>query len=211
MRNGPVRIVAALAALLLSAACAPTTKMLTSWKAPTFREGSVKNVLVLGVGRDNSIRRLYEDSFVAALKDRGYGAVPSYDRITEPDKLDKEAFAAQLKQEGVTHVIATRVVDQKTIETYVPPTVMTVGAAPYWPGYYSAWPSYWSVGYTTSVSPGYVTSEDKYSLETNLYDVGTGELVWTGLSETWVSTSPQANVAAVIDKVVYELRSKKIL
>ena len=91
----------------------------------------------------------------------------------------------------------------------MPPTVVTTGFGA--PGYYGSWHSYWSVGYTTVASPGYVTREEVFSLETNLWDVATGERVWTGLSQTWVGDAPESNLKAVISKVTYELRSKKIL
>lgn len=202
----------ALVSLAAAGGCAPTTRMLTSWSAPDFRQGSVEKVLVLAVARDVSIRRSYEDTFVRTLEKHGYAAVPSYLWIPEmPKELDKALIAQKVKENGVTHVLATRLVDQKTVRTYTPPSYATVGVAPYYPGWYGSYYSYWSVGYSTVMTPGSVTEEQVVSLETNLYDASEEKLIWTGITETWISSTPSQNVDAVIDKVVYELRAKGIL
>ena len=209
MRYRAAVLASLVAGLLLMPACAPKTKMVSSWKSPDFRSGSVKKVFVLGVAADSSLRRFYEDSFVASIEKSGITAVPGYTSIPDPRTLDREALEKKFRAEGYTHVLATRIVDQKTIETYVPPQVTTVGVAA--PGYYGSWYGYYSVGYTTVVSPGYVVRDEVYSLETNLWDVASGERVWTGLSQTWVGESPEANLKAVISRVGYELRAMKIL
>lgn len=202
----------ALLGMLAASSCAPTTKMLTSWTSPNLQQGSVKKILVLGVAKDLSIRRYYEDSFVSTLQGLKYGAVPSYLWIPDmPKELDKEMLAKKIAEAGVTHVLVTRLVDQKTVQTYTPPTYATVGASPYYPGWYGSYYSYWSVGYTTTMSPGYVTESQVVSLETGLYRASDEELIWTGITETWVADNRSKNVDAVIKKVVYELRAKAVL
>jgi hypothetical protein len=196
-------------ALVVAGSCAPRTKMLNSWTEPSFQHGTVKKVLVLGIAQNPSVRRQFEDDFVTSLKSLGYEAVASYFWLPEVSKdLDRDLLAAKVRENSVTHVIVTRLVDQKTVTSYTPPSYASVGVSPYYPGYYGSYYSYWSVGYTTMVSPGYVTEELVVSLETNLYEAATEKLIWTGLTETWISGSPSANVEAVIKKVVYELRSK---
>lgn len=201
-----------LLALVAAGACAPSTKMLTSWTAPNYQQGTIKKVFVLGVAQDFSIRRTYEDNFAATLQGRGFQAIPGWQWIPDmPKELDKEALLAKFKENGVTHVLVTRLVDQKTVQSYTPPSYATVAVAPYYPGWYGSYYSYWSVGYTTAMSPGYVSESTVVSLETNLYDAGKEELIWTGVTETWVSGSPSQNIDAVIKKVVYELRAKGVL
>jgi hypothetical protein len=198
--------------LLATASCGPTTKMLTSWTSPNLEQGTVKKILVLGVARDLSLRRTYEDSFVRTLQGLKYGAVPSYLWVPDmPDELNKEMLGKKIREAGVSHVIVTRLVDEKTVKTYTPPSYATVGVSPYYPGWYGSYYSYWSVGYTTMVSPGYVSESQVVSLETGLYDAEDEELIWTGITETWVSDNRTKNVDAVIKKVVYELRAKGVL
>lgn len=198
--------------LLGAASCGPSTKMLTSWTAPDFQKSTIKKILVLGVAKDLSLRRHYEDSFVQTLQGLKYGAVPSYLWIPDmPKELDKEMLGKKIAEAGVTHVLVTRLVDQKTVQTYTPPSYATVGVSPYYPGWYGSYYSYWSVGYTTMVSPGYVSENTVFSLETGLYDASDEKLLWTGITETWLADNPTKNIDAVIKKVVYELQAKGVL
>ncbi len=208
MRARSVAVSAALALTAL-AACAPTVKMLSSWKAPTFQEGSVKKVLVLGIAPDSALRRQFEDVFAAEFRARKVDSVPGYPWFPEPRTVAKDAAAEKVKAEHVSHVVVTRIVDKKSVQEYHPPVVMTAGVG--YPGYYGSWGSYWSVGYSTAVSPGYISNKDVVCLETNVYEVATGAMVWTGMTETWVEGEPHQNVDAVIRRVVYELRQARII
>jgi hypothetical protein len=197
-------------ALTLLAGCASSTKILTSWKSPDFQEGSVKKVVVMGLTPNNSIRRQYESMFVEELRKLKIEAVPGLDVISELKGVEKEAALQQLQQAGVTHVLATRLVDRKTVQEYHPPTTVSVGVGGYG-GYYGGWYPYMSVGYSTVASPGYYSQKEVYNLETNLYDLAADKLVWTGLSETVAYDAPSEKIEGFIDAMTYELRSKKIL
>jgi hypothetical protein len=188
--------------------------MVTSWAAPGAGKEGVKKVLVLGISQDTSIRRTYEDKFAARLKSRGYEALPGYTWVPDASQLDQAALTSRIKAEGVTHVLVTRLVGKKTVTTEVPTTVTTVGYAPYGPGYYGSWGTYWSVGYGSVVSPGYTTVNDVVTLETNFYDASKEKdaLVWSGQSETWMDTGSGASrIDSVIDTVVMEMRAKGLI
>ncbi len=48
-------------------------------------------------------------------------------------------------------------------------------------------------------------------LETNLYDLASQKLVWTGQTQTWVDKSADENVRQVIYAVLWDLRAKKVI
>lgn len=202
------------ATAVLTASCSAKTQMVTTWSAPGASKDTVKKVLVLGIAKDASIRRTYEDSFAEKLKGLGYDAIPGYTWEPDASKLDRDAIAARIKSENVSHVLVTRLVGTKKVETVTPATVTTVGYAPYGPGYYGGWGSYWSVGYSTVVSPGYTTINDVVTLETNFYDTSKDKdaLVYSGQSETWLDQSGASSIIKdVIGKVVYSMRSKQVI
>jgi len=206
----------AVLALTLAAACTTRTTLVTSWAAPGATKESVKKVLVLGISQDNGIRRRFEDDFASRLIGRGYQAIAGYQWVPDASKLDKDALVQRIHTEKVTHVLVTRLVGKKTVATEVPTTVTTVGYAPYGPGYYGGWGTYWSVGYSSVVTPGYTTVNDVVTLETNFYDASKGEkdaLIWTGQTETWMDDgfSTQSKIDSVISKVVYEMKAKGII
>jgi Domain of unknown function (DUF4136) len=194
--------------------CASSTKMLSSSTTPDFRPGSVKKVFVVGVAQNNSLRRVFEDSFVNDLKRDKYDGEASYTRIPDPDpkKIDKDAVAAALVKDGFTHVLVTRLVSVEDRETYVPPTTMAVGVG-YggYGGYYGGWYPYMSMSYGYVTSPGYTTVDRVVCLETNIYDLATQKLIWTGQTETWVDKSAEDSVRKVIYAVTWDLRAKKVI
>jgi hypothetical protein len=198
--------------------CTTRTEIVTSWAAPTVNKESVKKVLVLGISKDAAIRRTYEDDFSIKLAKMGINAIPGYRWVPDASQLDKAAITARIREEGVTHVLITRLVGTKTVTTETAPTVVGVGYggyAPYGPGYYGSWGSYWSTGYSTVVSPGYTTVNDVVTLETNFYDASKEKdnLVWSGQSETWIDQSGPTpkKVDSVIGAIVYEMQSKKVI
>lgn len=204
------------AILVALAACSTKTTMVTSWAAPGASKAGVKKVLVLGISQDTGLRRSYEDDFAAKLRSRGYEAIAGYTWVPDASQFDQAKIAERAKTEGVTHILITRLVGKKTVTTEVPSTISTVGYgyAPYGPGYYGSWGSYYSVGYGTVVTPGYTTVNDVVTLETNFYDATKDKdsLIWTGQSETWMDQGgPQSKIESVISAVVWEMRSKGVL
>jgi hypothetical protein len=194
-------------------ACSATT-MVTSWKAPNANKATVKKVLVLGVSNTDSLRRTYEDDFVASLTKLGYLAVASYNWVPDASKIDEGALAARIKAEGVTNVLVTRLVGTKEVTTVTAPTY-GVGFAPYGPAYYGGWGSYYNYGYATMMSPGYVYTNNVVTLETNFYDSSKEKdaLLWSGQTETTLSPSDAAGskIASVIQAIVYNMRAKEVL
>lgn len=208
MRTLTARLALTAGLACLLASCA-TTRIVNSWIAPDHHKESVKKILVLGISADAGIRRSYEDAFAKRLTDVGYAAIPGYQWVPDATKLDKDAIAARMKDEGVTHVLVSRLISSKQVATYHEPTAVYVG---YGAPYYGGWSSFYSVGYTAAVSPGYTTVNDVVTLETNLYDAARKEgeaLVWSGHSETWLdSPSTGSKIPEVISMLVYKMQAE---
>lgn len=203
------------AALLLAglfAGCATSTKVVQSWTTPDFKAGSVKKMFVVGVSQDQALRRIYEETFAAEIRKRHFEAGPSYARLPDLGNVDKEAVAASLREDGFTHVLVTRVVNIEDKATYHPPSMVVVGGG-YggYPGYYGGWYPYMSMTYGYATSPGYTTVNRLVGLETNVYDLGSGTLIYSCLTESWIGESPSSHIKKVIDTVAWDLRSKGVL
>lgn len=209
------RLTPALAAFLVPfafAACSQDMKLVRSWSDPALQHGSVKSVFVVGVSESPIIRQSYEETFVQALQSSKLKVIPGRELIPDIKQVDKDAVAAELKKMGVTHVMVTRVVDRKQVEQYHPPSYVSVGVG-YggYPGYYGGWGSYMSVGYTTMASPGYTTLHTVVSVESNLYDLNTEKMVWTGLSEGYPNDNPTDSIRPYINQLIYDMKAKKVL
>jgi hypothetical protein len=92
-------------------------------------------------------------------------------------------------------VAITRLVGAEEQKTYVPPRTYTVPRTYY--GYYGHYRTSWDVVH----EPGYTQVNTIVRLETNLYSVLSGSLVWSGKSETMDPKS----VADIIDSATIAL------
>ena len=200
--------VAALSLLTLTS-CAATSQLTTSWADPAAANRSLKKVVVVGATPNAAVRRMYEDSFASDLKARGIDAVPSY-TVAGEGQLNKDEASAKLKELGADAVIVTRLVDKQQYENYYPPTYSTYAAPS---AYYGGWYGYYSMGYSYMSSPGYVEQGQIYRVETNLYDVNNDKLLWSGITESTLSSgqAPTSEVQPVIRLLVNDMEKKKII
>lgn len=198
MRAAPIGL--GLAALLVSfvVSCG-TTSMKSAWKDDTFTT-TPKKFMVIGLAKNAGVRRFYEDQFVSVLKARGVDAIPSYMTFTE-GKVDSAVAIQKMRELGVDAVLITRLLDKKSVETYYPPTSTYMGPS-YYPSYYGGWYGYYGASYAYTTTPGYTATEDYYSLETNVYDLNQLKLVYSGLSETGISSSASDSVVKEVVQVV---------
>lgn len=212
MRNQLSRLTLAAAAVAMTMSCS-STKIVHSWSAPGASKAAVKKVLVLGVSTNPPLRRIYEDTFCVELEKLGYKTVSGYVWAPDAANLDREAITAKIRAENVTHVLVTRLVRAKDVETYHAPTTVGVSYG-YGPGYYGAWSSYYTVGYGAVVEPGYTTVDTVVTLETNFYDASKEKeaLVWSGESATWTDQAQTGSkVNSVVHALVYEMRQKGVI
>jgi hypothetical protein len=203
-----VRIAAGSAVVVL-ASCAASTQLMHSWADPAAAGHQFKKVVVVGATPQSATRRNYEDAFVQELAMRGVQAVPSYQLVGE-GQIDKDAAAQKLRDAGVDGILVTRLVDKSQEQTYYPPTYSAVAApAPY----YGGWYGYYNMGYTYMSSPGYVTTDNVYKIESNLYDMTGDKLVWSGLTQTTLSsdTAPSTEILSFIDVLTYDMEKHKVI
>lgn len=78
-------LLAAVAGWLVSG-CAPATQLTNAWVDPAYKGPPFRNVLVLGVSRNEGERRTFEDEFAAKLRAVGVKAAPGYTVLPEEDR-----------------------------------------------------------------------------------------------------------------------------
>jgi hypothetical protein len=125
---------------------------------------------------------------------------------TTGTRPDSAAVATKIADSGADLVIVTRMlaVDKET--TYVPgATVVAPGA--YWNGYYGLY----THAYTALEAPGYVEQNTVVRLETSVFDVATGKLVWGGLSESFNPSSTESLAENVTEKIVHRLEASGLI
>jgi hypothetical protein len=199
---GELRVTAAVG-LLLMASCSTTT-MSAVWKDPDYRGGILKKVLVIGVARNDLIRRIFEDDFTARLKAHGTDAYPSYRIIPSTQMLDEDRVNAKIENMGMDAVLVTRFVNSKKEAVYTPGTT-------YYPAYAGGWYNWYSSGYGYVTSPGYFSEYEVISLSTNIYDAETGKMIWSGLSDTVTGGAAQTEIEGLIDVITKSLQKDGLI
>ena len=185
-----------------------TTSMKASWKDDAYQT-KPRKVLVVGVARNEGVRRFYEQEFAKTLGTHGVEGVPSYLHI--PGRIDSNLAYSKMQELGVDAVLVTRLIDQKEVETYYPPTATYMGPTYGYGGYYGGWYGYYGYGMDVVSTPGYTTVESVYALETTIYDVATQKLVFSGLSETTVQSADDSTIKEIIDVITTSMQEKGII
>jgi hypothetical protein len=181
------------------------TKIVTEWSNADYASPRLKKIMVIGVSKQPSIRRTFEDEFVKKLKATGVDAVPSYLYVPEDEQIGEARMDQVVKQANADAVIITRLVrvEKKTEVSpgfYQPAPAVSYG---FYRGYSSAWLGYYE--------PPRIYQYDVYVSETSLYDVNRNQLVWTGTVETTDPSDIGNEIRRYVDIVTEALKNKNIL
>ena len=196
----------AVSVALLASSCA-NTKISQSWVEPDNKR-SYNDLLIIGIGESQQNRRAYESHFVEELRANGTEAEASYKLIPNSEKLNRETVDKAIEGMDIDGVIVTHLVavDEETI--YRP----SMDYMPmYGGGYYGGLYSYYPHVNTYVSRPGYYTTHETYTLETNLYDVESEELVWSARSRTFSPESVSEVINDLTKLLIKDLKEKNLI
>jgi len=194
--------------MLVFTGCAATRPIVVSeWRNPAYPVGAFKRIMVGGLGGETSIRRNFEDEFVAQLRATGVDAVPSYSVIAADEKVDEAKLKQLAQQAGVDALLFARVVqvEQKTEygPGYYPYTSLGIGGSNYSSWYGLSW---YGLG-----GPPSVYRYNEYISETTLYDLRKNEVVWTGTIKTTETDNMRTAIKSYVETVMKTLREKNLV
>lgn len=205
-----IRMLLVSTAVLLTS-CA-NTKISQSWVEPDNKK-SYNDILIIGIAESEQNRRAYESYFVEALREKGTEAEASYKLIKSDQKIDRKTVAKAIEGMEIDGVIITHMtaVDEETI--YRPGMgYSAVGYGAYgYGGYGGGMYGYYPHVNSYVHSPGYYTTHETYTLETNLYDVVTEELVWSARSRTFSPESVDEVIVDLTKLLIKDLEEKNLI
>ena len=181
---------------LFLAACAATTVDGT-WTQPEMAGQRIEGpVLVVGVARDETVRRIYEDDMVAKLAARGVKAMRSYEVVPGaldgegPERLLKAARAASARYLLSTAVIGVDV--EQTV--YTDPW-----AYPGFVGYRGWYGAYWGMAW-----PAYaqVRTYPVYIAQTALTRADPDRVEWVARTRTTAPGNIESETRAFVDVIL---------
>lgn len=194
-------------ALALGAVAGCTSVQPTlEWKDPAYAGGAIESFLVVGVSEDQAARRRFEDQFVAQLQAKGATAGSSYALLPAGSEPSEEAIDRYLAGGGdaqaiiITHLVGT---DEKTV--YNPPRWQPVPAS------YRTYGGYYGHVNSYVYQPGYYSTHEYVKLETNLFRVKDGQLLWTMQSQSVDPASAEKLIDALVGLAVKKLQENGFL
>lgn len=189
----------AMLSVVLIIACA-STKLAHTWVDETHRGKLLSNILVIGVTykEKEEVRLWFEDKFATQLRATGIEAISIGDAISIPDdlELEKKEILKAVNKFNNDAVIITHLAGKGEKVSYTRPLRLSGG--PY--GYHGR-----AHGYVPNT--GYYKTDITVRLVTNLYDVKTEKLIWSGNSE---ALDPDST-SQYIDDVIKDLQKNNLL
>ena len=202
-----------LSALLL-AGCSSTT-VNSSWKDPSYT-GKVNNVYIIGITKQDTNRRVFEDGFSQHLASYGITGLTSYKDRPNSDERDEAKRVAKGQDNGADTVLMAHATGKRTEEVVNPGRISSYGSGPYYGGRggyggYRGYGSYYNQRREVIYQPATISEFEIVSIEANLYDAKTKEMIWSAQLETVVESDMQKLLTEFIEMVVKDMESKGLL
>ncbi len=193
-----------LAAVL--AGCSSSSSLENMWKAPSMSSTPMRKMMVIGITKDQTSRRLWEDRFAYELSRHNVDATPSYKLFQ--DRLPDSSQAAQaVRANSDDGVLVVRALPSQTSTRFVPGYISTEPTTAYDP---------WTqmiYSYDMEIEhPGYQRTENVAREEVQVWSTnGKGQMVWSGVTNTIDPSSPKDIGNQIANVVVPELQKQGII
>jgi hypothetical protein len=148
--------------LLATGGCS-SLKTVEMWQKPAAQTHRYQKIMILGVNRNENLRKLFENIVVGELGRHGVVAVAGHTYIPDMDKTSLDAIVAAVRAAGCDAVLTTRpqsVGDNKVTQGGEKGSIYGAGARNAY-DFLSA------------------------TLQTSLYDSATQEMVWSATVKTF--------------------------
>lgn len=203
MKHSLFTVITASLLISLLSSCQMRSEKQESWLNPEFKDYKLGKTSVLAMTESESLCRQYEALFVDALLPYvSAGSLHASQDLT--GKIDKDNLDTLLEKNDVKTIIITSVLDGTQRQQVVG---IGYNATPYNTGYWG----YYNYGYALTANTATVSSFMEYVLETNVYDVASKKLVWSGRKSIFDDRSNMQNMKLIIKNVIRDLEKHGIL
>jgi hypothetical protein len=185
-------------------ACSGSSTKITQTHLEATQVGRpIKDVLIIAMIEDQTIRAILEKHFVDWLNVKGVEAVASADLlpIDSGTKLEKEAIVAVIDRYENDAILITRLVGYGETE------VFSRGRPQFFYNYYG----FYNLGLAYVTWPTVYGENVQFNLETGLYDVKTESLIWAGESQIKNPKTTGQAIGQVVEMVMKELEKNGFL
>jgi len=184
--------------LLLIAGCS-SPKVTSRWRDPDF-SGPIqfKKTVVLAIHPDAAVRRVAEDEMVKQI---GAGrAVAGYDVVSDEERKDVTVLRSRIEAQGVDGALTMKLAGSHTEMTDIPD-----------PASDQPFNNYYDRAGALATGPRTTVTTQIVGVQTNVYTVADGKLIWSGTVELYNPTNAHEIVDDVARTVRDQLRKEKLL
>jgi hypothetical protein len=172
-------IASAALSVVATTGCATGPTLSDSWRDPEFKGPPLRKVLVVGVSRSDTQRRIFEDTFTQGLVSMGSNGVVSYQLLPETGALPDGRIQQAAAQAGADGLLTARVLRVEQRISVIPGQPMPMrGGAGFGRGFNSWYGSAWAT------TPSDIRQYEVVTIESTLWDLRNDRVIWTGTSQT---------------------------
>jgi hypothetical protein len=198
-----------LASILIALAaisCSASTQLTQRWSDTAYQGQPGQKMMVIALTQNERNQLLWEGAFSSALQKDGVQPLAGSQYLPKGAEADEPGMKQLIQDSGANLVAVTRLLAVDKEHQYVPGTTYYTPA----PGYYGMY-GYYHSSYAVVHNPGYIQENTIVKLETNVYDVATQRLVWSGVTETLNPETPQDVANSVAWKLVEDMAASKVI
>ncbi len=185
---------------VLASGCA-TTRIVTSWKEASFTGPPLRKVMVMGISRQATLRRIFENSFVATLSEGGVQAVASHASLPQDGPLERELVAKAVRDSGVDGVFVSRLIARER-EVRRDMQLELLPMRTFHPGLGHAWVRVYEPRETEII---------RVVAETTVYRASDGTLLWSGITDSMDPTNWDTATRGYAGAVIAALKKEAVL
>jgi hypothetical protein len=181
---------------------------LRSWKTSEDFDPRFKKIVVIGMIERTNIRMDTEESvLIQAKKNNLEGGMGSF--VFPPDLgnpfENMSRMRTGLLEKGYDALI-TVAIFSTTANRYIPPEKIYVPNS-----YYNRLGTYYVNSYAVYRKPGYITSEEKYFIECNFYNIKDGMLIYSSRTYAFPQYSLNSSITKFGKQLFKDLKSQGII
>jgi hypothetical protein len=170
------RILPALLAAVLIAACATNSSFVNTWNLPGAQpiQSATSKMAVVFMSPNGERRRSVEDQMVHQLGEHGIQAVAAESIFVADSAGSPREMQRRFQGAGIDTVMTIRVLDQRAALSPGPPPYEQIP-----PNLeYLALSRYWGLGWGRIYAPGYLLTDTEVAVETLVYSLSRDDLLW---------------------------------
>ena len=190
-----------------------STSISASWMSDTHQPRNFKKLMVIGMSSNVAARATFEDELVYFMRLKGINAVAA-SSVLPPDRaIVKESPEVQKKRlvdEGFDGVFAISLLEKTETTKYVQGS-SSYAPASFYGGYYGSFYSYYPHMYSSVYQPGYLGASQEIILNSSLFDVVSGELLWSAQSDTTDPSSIDDAANSYAKGMVTQIIKRKVI